>query len=66
MGLLKTALKKVLKGCTQCDMCTKKDYKYCEWYTINRFMESEEVNKKKKDCPFRNSLENIFDVGEEL
>ena len=66
-NILKTAMKKVLKGCTQCDLCEREDFKYCEWYTINKFLNSEQVNKKKKDCPFRNNIDNIFNVeGEEL
>ena len=63
-NILKNTMKKVLTGCTQCDLCDRKDYKYCEWYTINKFLETEQRNKKKKDCPFRNDINNIFNIEE--
>lgn len=62
-GILKNAINKVIEKDTQCEMCSRCDYKYCELYTIKKFLEKEE-KKTKKSCPFRKSLDDIFDVGD--
>lgn len=65
-NILKIAIKKVIENSTQCELCNRTDHKYCEWYVINKFIGSEQVNKKKKQCPYRKSLDNIFNLGDEL
>lgn len=62
-GILKNAINKVIEKDTQCEMCNRCDYKYCEMFTIKKFLNKEE-KKTKKGCPFRKSLDDIFDVGE--
>jgi hypothetical protein len=64
-NILKMAIKKVIENSTQCELCNRTDHKYCEWYVINKFIGSEQVNEKKKQCPYRKSLDNIFDLGDD-
>lgn len=64
--ILKNAMRKVVNSCTQCTLCNIKDYKKCEWFTINNFLDIEKTNKNKKDCPFKNDINNIFDFDENI
>lgn len=59
--MLKGAIQRVLKNQTACEFCDRCDYKYCEWYTLKKFLKEKE-NYKKNKCPFRN---NIFEDFEE-
>lgn len=64
--ILKTAIKKALKSCTQCNLCDRKDFKNCEWFTINKFLESNKTNNNKKECPFKNDINTIFSFEENI
>ena len=62
LGILKTAIKKVVENSVQCEMCNRHDFKYCEWYTINKFLDKPTNKCKKNCCPFKNNLNDIFNV----
>ena len=59
-NILKSVTSKLLETCTQCDMCKRQDFRYCEIFSAKKILKSKQVNNKKKDCPFRNNIENIF------
>lgn len=62
-NLLRNAIDKVIEKNTQCELCDRCDYRYCEMFTIKKFLNKEE-KKTKKGCPFRKSIDDIFDVGD--
>lgn len=53
MSIIKNAIKKVLPNCSECPVCTRKDFKKCEWFTLNKFMEMPIENSAKKECPYK-------------
>lgn len=64
--VLRNAIERVLKTQINCDGCTKCDYKYCEWYALQKFL-GKEGNYKKKQCPYKTDLNDIFgDFNEKL
>ena len=65
-GLLKQAMKKVINDCHQCNFCNKQNYKNCEWFTINNFLDVKKLDNGKKVCPFKNDISNIFNIEENI
>ena len=65
-NILKMAIRKVIDNSTQCELCNRADHKYCEWYVINKFIGTEQVNEKKKQCPYKRSLDDIFNTDVEI
>lgn len=63
LGVLKNAISKVINNSAQCDLCNRKDFKYCEWYTINRFLDKETKKCNKKECPYRQNVCDIFEIN---
>lgn len=61
-NILKMAVSKVIENSTQCELCNRTDHKYCEWYIANKFIGTEPVNKKKKQCPYRKNIDDIFNT----
>lgn len=66
LDILKNAMGKVISNCSQCNLCNKKDFKNCEWFTINNFLEVKKLDNGKKVCPFKNDISNIFNFEENL
>lgn len=58
--MLKNAIERVLKTQTNCECCSKCDYKYCEWYALQKFL-GKEGKYKKKQCPYKTDLNDIFE-----
>lgn len=65
-NIFKMAIRKVIDNSTQCELCNRADHKYCEWYVINKFIGTEQVNEKKKQCPYKRSLDDIFNTDVEI
>lgn len=64
--VLKNAIERVLKTQTNCECCSRCDYKYCEWYALQKFL-GKQGNYKKKQCPYKTDLNDIFeDLCEKL
>lgn len=53
MEIIKSAIKKVLPLASECGFCERKDCLKCEWYTLNKFMETPQTNKNKGQCPYK-------------
>lgn len=64
LNILKGAVKKVTENCTACELCNRADYKYCEWFTLQNFSNKEPTNKKRRGCPFKKNLDDIFNTGD--
>lgn len=65
LGILKNAIKKVVDKSSQCEMCDRCDYKYCEMFTIKKFL-NQEGKKSKKGCPYKKSIDDIFNIKDDL
>lgn len=64
--VLRNAIERVLKTQTDCECCSRCDYKYCEWYALQKFL-GKQGNYKKKQCPYKTDLNDIFeDLCEKL
>ena len=58
--MLKGAIQRVLKNQTTCEFCDRCDYKYCEWFTLKKFLNEPKNQYKKKQCPYKRDLfENL-------
>ena len=65
LNILKRAIKNIAENSTECQLCNKCDYKYCDWYSINRLI-SNDFKNSKKSCPFKKNVNDIFDLGGDL